>query len=79
MKSNNVVFLALAVATGVALAGVFALERNHHGKAKAIRIGGKNNVVRNVSFVLPPGEMPLGETTQNINVIPAKSSSSPSP
>ena len=41
MKSNKVVFLALVVTAGVALAGVFALGRNHHGKAKAIRSGGK--------------------------------------
>jgi len=78
MKSNKVIFLALVVTAGVALAGVFALGRNHHGKAKAIRSGGKN-IVRNVSIVLPPGEMPLGETTQKINPVPAKSLSSPSP
>jgi hypothetical protein len=78
MKSNNVI-LGLVVATGVALAAVFALERNHHGKAKAIRIPGKNNVVRNVSFVLPPGEKSLGETTSNIILVPAKSLSSPGP
>jgi hypothetical protein len=78
MKSNQVIFLALVVTVGVVLAGVFALGRNHHGKAKAIRSGGKN-IVRHVSFVLPPGEMPLGETTQNINVIPAKSLSPPRP
>jgi hypothetical protein len=78
MKSDKVIYLALVVAIGVAFAGVFALERTHHGKAKAIRSGGKN-IVRNVSFARPPGEMPLGETTQKINPIPAKSLPSPSP
>ena len=58
--------MALAVAIGVAFAGVFALERNHHGKAKAIRIGGKNNIVKNVLFVLPPGE-----TMPKTNAVPA--------
>ena len=65
MKSNKVVFLALVVVSGVALAGVFALERDHHGKRKAIRLGGKNNV-KNISFVLPPDE-----TTSNSNAVPA--------
>src|SRR5678810_688980 len=55
MRIKKVVFLALAVAIGAALAGVFALERNHHGKGKAIHLAGKN-FVKNVSFVLPPGE-----------------------
>jgi hypothetical protein len=39
MKSNKVIFLAFVVVIGVAFAGVFALERNHHGKAEAIRDG----------------------------------------
>ena len=78
MKSNNVIILGLIVAIGVAFAGVFALEHNHHGKGKAIRIRGKNNV-RNVSFALPPGEMPLGETTPKIILTPAKSLPSPNP
>ena len=61
MKRNKVIFLALVVTAGVALAGVFALGRNHHGKAKAIRSGGKN-IVRHVSIVLP-----RAETTPNPN------------
>ena len=61
MKSNKVVFLALVVTAGVAIAGLFALGRNHHGKSKAIRLVGKN-VVRNVSIVLP-----RAETTPNTN------------
>jgi hypothetical protein len=79
MKSNNVIILGLIVAIGVAFAGVFALEHNHHGKGKAVRIRGKNNVVGIESFVLPPGEKSLGETTPKIILTPAKSLSSPSP
>jgi hypothetical protein len=62
MESNKVIFLALVVGIGVALAGVFAL---HHGKGKAVRIAGKNNV-KNVLFVLPPGE-----TLPKTNAVPA--------
>jgi len=61
MTSNKVLFLALVVTTGVALAGLFALGRNHHGKAKAVRPWGKN-IVKHVSFVLP-----RAETTPNTN------------
>jgi len=35
MKIKTIIFLALAIAAGTGIASVFALERNHHGKAKA--------------------------------------------
>ena len=61
-----IIFWVLSVAIGAVLAGVFALERNHHGKGKAIHLAGKN-IVKNVSFVLPPGE-----TTPNTNPVPIR-------
>jgi len=64
MKIKMIIFWALAVAIGAALASVFALERNHHGKGKAIHLAGKN-MVKNVSFVLPPSE-----ATPNTNAVP---------
>jgi len=56
MKINKVIFLTLVVTAGVAIAGLFALGPNHHGKPKAIRLVGKN-IVRNVSIVLPRAEI----------------------